>query len=326
MDTRLTIVMYHYVRELKHSRFPEIKGLTTDDFREQLRYIQKYYTVISGDELLDSLQEGASLPPRPLLLTFDDGYIDNFTQVFPILDQYHLRACFFPSVKCIVENELLNVNKIHFILASAPDKAELVDFINGMVDDARGEFALKDRNYYWGRLAKSSRYDSKEVVFVKKMLQRELPVDLRTRIANTLFRKYVSVDQAAFARELYMSVEQIECLARHGMYIGGHGYEHLWLNSADKATQKREIELTIEFLNRVSSRTDRWIMAYPYGAFNDPLLALLKGCGCKIGLTTKVGIADLGHDEPLTLPRLNTNDLPTNALAEPNDWTLQVIN
>jgi len=36
MSQYLTIVMYHYVRELKHSRYPEIKGLAIDDFKEQI--------------------------------------------------------------------------------------------------------------------------------------------------------------------------------------------------------------------------------------------------------------------------------------------------
>lgn len=52
-------------------------------------------------------------------------------------------------------------------------------------------------------------------------------------------------------------------------------------------------------------------MCYPYGAYNDTLLALLRDWGCAIGLTTEVAVAQLGTDNPLALPRLDTNDLPT---------------
>lgn len=118
----LSIIMYHYVRELRHSRFPEIKGLPTDEFREQIAYIKKHYNVISGNELIGIANSGERLPPRALLLTFDDGYIDHFTQVFPTLDRERLSACFFPPAKCILESQVLDVNKIHFVLACVPNK------------------------------------------------------------------------------------------------------------------------------------------------------------------------------------------------------------
>ena len=113
----LTIVMYHYVRDLKRSRYPEIKGLSNDEFSEQISYIQRYYEVISGKQLIDAIVLGKDLPSNPLLLTFDDGYIDHFTEVFPVLDREKISGCFFPPAKCILGNDTLDVNKIHFILA-----------------------------------------------------------------------------------------------------------------------------------------------------------------------------------------------------------------
>ena len=88
MSRLLTIVMYHYVRNLEHSRFPEIKGLTTDQFKEQIAYIKKYYNVIGGNDLLEAMSSGDDIPPKALLLTFDDGYSDHFTQVFLVF--YHI--------------------------------------------------------------------------------------------------------------------------------------------------------------------------------------------------------------------------------------------
>jgi len=66
-------------------------------------------------------------------------------------------------------------------------------------------------------------------------------------------------------------------------------------------------------------------MCYPYGAYNHSLLNLLKDRGCVVGLTTHVGIADLKQDVPLTLPRLDTNDLPKNSNASPNEWTIKAM-
>jgi peptidoglycan/xylan/chitin deacetylase (PgdA/CDA1 family) len=325
MNTAISIIMYHYVRELEHSRFPEIKGLSTEQFREQVAYIKKHYHVISGDELLAALQAGEALPPRAALLTFDDGYLDHFTQVFPILDQAGLSGCFFPPARCVLENRVLDVNKIHFVLASVPDKHGLVETIFGVLDEYKDQYQLQDKQYYWDKLAKAGRYDPAEIIFIKRILQRELPEELRAIMTDTLFRKYVTTDETSFAKELYMSLDQLRCLRHHGMYLGSHGYNHYWLDSLDEAGQAQEIDRSLEFLTTIAGRFEGWIMCYPYGAYNASLLSLLESRGCNIGLTTKIGIACLDEHHPLELPRLDTNDLPKQSDAPPNQWTLKVL-
>ena len=83
-------------------------------------------------------------------------------------------------------------------------------------------------------------------------------------------RKYVSDDEASFSRELYMSVDQIKCMSRNGMYIGSHGYNHYWLNALPAEKQEQEIDKSLQFLSSVDAPTDDWMMAYPYGAFLMP--------------------------------------------------------
>ena len=51
-------------------------------------------------------------------------------------------------------------------------------------------------------------------------------------------------------------------------------------------------------------------MCYPYGAYNEDTLSLLKERDCVIGITSKVGISDLTVDDPLQLRRFDTNDFP----------------
>ena len=317
----LTIIMYHYVRELKHSRYPEIKGLATDHFKEQIAYLKKYYNPISAYDLMNAIESGSALPPKSLLLTFDDAYIDHFTQVFPILDKDKLSGCFFPPARCVLENQVLDVNKIHFILACVPDKSVLVNYIYRSLDENRSSYHLESKESYWQKCGVPSRYDPAEVMFVKYMLQRDLPEMLRTIFTDELFKQFVSSDEKAFSKELYMSIEQISCLQRNGMYVGSHGVDHYWLNSISEDAQRKEIDLYLRFLTTVGSDPDRWIMCYPYGAYNQTLLSILKERNCSVGLTTRVGIADLKRHNPLILPRLDTNDLPKDSKSEPNEWT-----
>jgi len=323
MQSILSVVTYHYVRDLQHSRYPEIKGLSKDDFEEQIQYIKKHYNVISGPELMAAIVESAPLPPRPLMLTFDDGYKDHFTEVFPVLDRENLPGCFFPPARCILEHEVLDVNKIHFVLASTPEKRTLVEHIFKQIDENRSRYNLLASAAYWEELGKPGRFDPAEVIFCKRMLQRELPIELRQAITDELFRRFVTADEASFSRELYMTPEQLGVLRRHGMYIGSHGYDHFWLNTLSTQQQEREIDQSLAFLESVGADICRWIMCYPYGAHNESLLSVLNSRGCVIGLTTQAGLARLGEHNPLILPRLDTNDLPKDSNADVNEWTVK---
>jgi peptidoglycan/xylan/chitin deacetylase (PgdA/CDA1 family) len=99
-------------------------------------------------------------------------------------------------------------------------------------------------------------------------------------------------------------------MVRAGMYVGSHGHAHRWLDTMEQAGQSREIELSLEFLSGIGAPTDDWIMCYPYGGQNRALVDLLTRYRCRAGVTTRVAVADMSVDEPLLLPRLDTNDLP----------------
>lgn len=325
--TRLvTIVMYHFVRDLKHSRYPDIKGLSLEEFSGQIEYIRRYYNVIGVPELLAALgSPEQALPPRALLLTFDDGYRDHCDNVLPILVEHGLTGCFFPPAKAVTEQEVLDVNKIHFILAAVPDKARILTSLFALLDETRVEFPLRDRDDYYEQFALPNRFDTAEVILIKRLLQRELPEVLRKRITDELFKQYVTENERTFSQELYMGITELRTMREAGMYIGSHGYDHYWLDTLDEQCQEREIDLSLRFLEAVGSDIGNWVMGYPYGAYNDSLLGILRKKSCKAGFTTEVRIADLDRDDPLTLPRIDTNDLPKRGDAAPNEWTMQVL-
>jgi len=121
MGRHVTIVMYHYVRDLERSRFPAIKGLSVERFRRQLDYIETRYTPIGAEYLLEALSSSTKdLPPNPILLTFDDGDTDHFTNVFPLSDARGIQGCFFPPAQAVLEHKVLDVNEIQFNLFLRP--------------------------------------------------------------------------------------------------------------------------------------------------------------------------------------------------------------
>jgi peptidoglycan/xylan/chitin deacetylase (PgdA/CDA1 family) len=307
----LNIVMYHYVRELWRSRFPRIKGLTIDAFRGQLEYIERHYNVVSMEEVIWAAQGGGRLPARAALLTFDDGFIDHYTNVLPLLHERSWQGSFFPPSRPIVEGCVLDVHKIHFTLAAVDESRQLADDLMRQVDRCRDECELLSGEQYWELCGRPSRFDPTEVVFIKRMLQHELPAPIRQRITDYLFRKYVTTDESAFATELYMSLDQLRMMHRCGMYIGNHGDSHCWLDKVSREQKVREIEASLMFLQQIDPEMGPWAMCYPYGAHDSELRELVRSYGAAVGFSTRVAVADFSNDDPLALPRLDTNDLPT---------------
>lgn len=280
----LYISMYHYTRELKHSRYPEIKGMEIHAFRKQLDFFKTNFNIVTMEDVIDSIRGGRVLPEKALLLTFDDGYIDSYTYAFPLLEEFGFQGSFFIPGKTFTTHQLLDVNKIHYILASA-DISELVKDVFERMDYYRGEgFDCASNDDLFSKYAVANRFDCKETIFVKRMLQTALPEKLRNKISSDLFEKYVGVSEEQLAYELYMTEDQIRTMKRHGMFIGVHGYDHYWLGNLPEEEMKSDVDKAIETLDEFID-PDAWVMNYPYGNYNQRVLEYIKEKGAIVGLT-----------------------------------------
>ena len=96
---RVPILMYHYISanpkwpdDLLRTRL----SVPPKQFAAQLDYLQRAgYTTITLDDLTAALRDGAPLPGKPLILTFDDGYEDFYTNAYPLLQQYNDKATIY---------------------------------------------------------------------------------------------------------------------------------------------------------------------------------------------------------------------------------------
>ena len=114
----LPVLMYHKVID---EGIPDYLTITIQDLEQQFKYLVKRgYTSILLSDLLDHLNEKKKLPAKAVLLTFDDGYKNNFTQLYPLLKKYNLKANIFlvagfiqPSVNNLQDqNEFLHIDDI----------------------------------------------------------------------------------------------------------------------------------------------------------------------------------------------------------------------
>lgn len=304
----IKIVMYHYVRDLLNSRYPRIKGMNVSDFKQQLCYLKKNYEIISMDKLIAAVKSQIPISDNSAMLTFDDGYIDNYTNVLPILEANDCTGSFFIPGKTFTEHKLLDVNKIHYILACGSKKSILSDVFR-MLDYYRGqEFEIPQNDELYEQYAVASKLDDAETIFIKRILQNALPERLRNKISSELFKKYVGVDEGKMAYELYMTEDQVFSLKRRGMYIGLHGYDHYWLEKLSEDEMKKDIDQAIDVMSPFVEK-DKLVFNYPYGSYNGKVLKYIAEKGVILGLTTQKGIADIEKDSLLELPRIDCVDI-----------------
>lgn len=90
---KVPIIMYHSILkdESQHGEYV----LSPVELEKDLLYLKDNgYTAITSAELIDYVYSGKGLPERPIMLTFDDGCLNNLTYVLPLLEKYNMKAVF----------------------------------------------------------------------------------------------------------------------------------------------------------------------------------------------------------------------------------------
>jgi peptidoglycan/xylan/chitin deacetylase (PgdA/CDA1 family) len=304
--TSLTIVMYHYVRDLPRTRFPRIKGLLTEQFRQQVAGLGERYEMATLESALSFLQ-GNYRPARDLcLLTFDDGLKDHVTDVLPVLFERGLQGVFFLPTACLEEHRVLSVHKNHFLMA-ALEFDEYRRIFMGELERLSPETATSVDPAV---AARTYRWDTPEVAAFKFLLNFCLAEPVRDAILDSVFANCFG-DERAFARDLYLSWDDALQMQLAGMVMGGHSHRHTALATLDDDGQRADLTTCTELLHRRLKTQARWPFSYPYGrlhTYNALTVASLRDLGYCCAFGTEVGANAVGQDV-FALRRVDTKDV-----------------
>lgn len=302
--------MYHYVREIKKSKFQNLKGLEFQDFKKQINFFIKNFNIISHNDLVEILRTKKIPKKKSILLTFDDGYIDHWKYVFPYLREKKITGNFYPPVQVIKNNKMLDVNKIHFILEKEQDRKKILKSIFKYTN----KYLNKDENSLnLNKIETKNRYDDKETVIIKRLLQTHLPLKIREKITNKIFNEIVNHSEESFSKKLYMNTKNIKEMFNNKMSFGSHGNNHYWWENLNYHDQERELKTSINFFKRIKVYDGNFSVCYPYGSYNLNTIKMIKKNNIKFALTTRVGSLNKNSIRyNFELPRHDTNDFKNN--------------
>lgn len=306
LNNNIYIVMYHYVRNIKKSKYPNLKGLEFKDFKKQIFFFKKNFNLLSNSQFIEILNSRKIPKKKSILLTFDDGYKDCFDYVFPFLKKQKVSAIFYPPIMCIKNKSVLDVNKIHFILEKENNRDKILELIFYYVKKI-----LNKNPHQIGidKINLLSRYDDKKTILIKRLLQYHLPLPYRTKITDKIFKDIVNYSEEEFSKILYMNKNNLQELYKNNFSIGSHGYNHYWWEKINKNEQEIEIEKSINYFKKIKVFDKNFSVCYPYGSYNLQTLNLLKKYKIKFALTTRVGsVSEKNIKRIYELPRFDTND------------------
>jgi len=247
----LTVLCYHRLGEPAPDRFcgfePNISA-SPQSFERQIDYICRKFNPISVSQLNSHLADHEPLPPRAVLVTFDDGYKDNAVVAWPILRARNLPAVVFLATDHIGTN-----------------RPFLWDFAAYCFQYTRRDFAdvpllgLVPVGTRAERLAATERW---------VLQSKSLPASERWPAADLLRRSLaVEVPDDAFS-DFYMSWDDARRLASEGCDFGGHTKTHPILTTTVLDDARDEIAGSFE---RIAAELGRppTAFAYPNGSRQD---------------------------------------------------------
>ncbi|MBC7797215.1 MAG: polysaccharide deacetylase family protein [Pyrinomonadaceae bacterium] len=295
----LTILAYHRVAaDINEAERDSIRGLviSAESFRKHCLLLKENFQVVNFENaMISSKRETAK--SRPLaVITFDDGYLDNYEKAFPILNELDLPATIFLPSNLIGKNEILAHDKLFWLTKTAVETKR-----TGEIEAALREINVEDANNIAAIRDVLKLTD--KLVFLPFASREKLISVLEKRLNVTKYPSHYGL----------MNWEMVREMSRNGITFGGHTANHPVLTLENDAVLHSEI---VESKGVLEHHTNSQIgvFAYPNGKHNENVLRHVKNAGYQIAVTTKRTINRFG-DNPLTLGRISLCEESTRGIS-----------
>ena len=285
------ILAYHRILESGEPRGfrfdPELISATADAFRAQMTLVRRDFRPMRFDELADHLESRRPLPPRTVLVTFDDGYEDNYRIAFPILRELGMSAMFFVSTAHIETGLPYKYDwLVHMVCAARDDRLDLPAFGEAwpLPPDLQGRRAVAAR-----------------------LLDRMKALDAHGQDALVAhLERTLRLPRAPHADCRPMRWDQVREMHRGGMEIGSHGVHHRMLAKLPVAEMREEVFGSKADIER-ELQAPCEVISYPVGSrdsFGPEVERAVHEAGYRLGCSYTTGTARLHAAGRYAMPRL----------------------
>jgi len=310
---RVPILLYHRVMEVTND--PWILCVKPENFSEHLEHLRKHYRPISLQMMLQMLKKGR-LPRRAVVITFDDGYADNYLNARPILEKHDTPATFFVISGYVKEECEFWWDELDRVLLQP---GVLPPSLTLNVGGCAYHWELKSATHYdesayqrdanW-RAWEENTPSARQALY-QSLYQLLLPMEdsARRDVLNQI-REWAGISRQARASHRPLLPDEVVALANNQLIeIGCHTVTHSILSRLTISEQQQEIirsKAQLEELTNCPVEN----FAYPFGKRNDyteQTVRLVQDAGFHSACSNYVGTVQT-NTELFELPRIHISD------------------
>jgi len=291
-ETKIPVLLYH-----QFSNDSLAKTIVTPaKFERDMKFLKsRGYTAVSLKDLKDFLNKKKRLPPKPILITFDDGWESQYVVARPILRKYKMQAALFPFAGQIGESGYLTWTQLREMLDSHYFELGSKSFALGQKSPG-----------IWATGGVSFTFDDGWA----SVYTEAFPVLQKKGLKATVFPLVKVLKESM---DNYMTLAQVNELNEAGWEIGSHGITHRDLNTLSPEEMKEELVESQKYL--VAQGFSAENLALPEGAHNEQVLAEAKR------YYTYIRGSEKGFNSfPLTFPLKSQFLTNTTTFEEVTSW------
>lgn len=264
---------YHRIGDAEKSKYdPNVFSCTEKRFFEHVEFFKQNFRIISVDQLIGIIDKGSIIEEPTGIITFDDGYIDNYTNAFPILDAAKISAAFYVPTDYIDKPQIPWWDEISWHVRHTELKEIKLFHWKQAVDIKTGN--IRDRTRRILRAFKSDKNPMAEKLAMLREITGFSEMDCRS-------------DDS-----LFMNWSQLSEMQNSGMHIGSHTCSHSILSHLSQKQQAQELKGSKKRLDEMLE-VPATTLAYPVGgadAFTVKSQDIARQCDYKMAFSFIPGI------------------------------------
>ena len=273
---RLQLERPNLLRVLTYHKVEDPAG-----FDQQMRYLDQHHHVISMADVLEAVEGNAPLPPRSVLITFDDGYRNFADCAWPIMKRRGQPATLF----------------VPTAFPDQPDNIFWWDRLDHALHHTRHRDELQTPI---GRLSLASKQQRHQAFVSLRQHLKRLPY---SEVLAWTYQLCQELDTPEPESQI-LGWDELRQLAAEGVTLGAHTRTHPFLDQLSSQEAQNEAIGSLKDLEREVGQTLP-VFAYPGGRFREDIVQALRQAGFALAFITIRGVNDLRAADPLRLRRIN---------------------
>lgn len=294
------ILAYHRVlseKELAGDYFIQPGMYVRNDvFEQQMRFLADHFQVVSLSELLDHWTGGTwDRGKRYCVITFDDGWVDNYVYAYPILRKYNIPATIFLPTALVGTNQWFWSDKMGYLLRHYYGSRER----QWTMKSAKSSF-LNGRSWARDLIGQTGNGNIDSAIEMCKERSEEEIYKFIDEMSRAMDLKFPD-------ERLFLSWREVEEMSQRGISFGSHSCTHQILPKLSTQKIRNEIERSLDTLKEKKINYVP-VFAYPNGDYNQEIIEHLKAAGYRAAVSTVFGFEDRSPKDRFRLKRVGIHN------------------